>query len=166
MVPLLNLISLIKFLPLELQFHFQCCGLFHFYSYPPMRSCFINNSMFLRGWGEIFKFIWISNEWSVMLDVFSLDVVWFWFFFFFRYSRWIFLYLIFFKKNIYSILTLGNSQFLLTCSNLEHSYQPFVLVFTLHPYSYFHPFSFYKSIFLFICLVWRSTLWTFSLSLG
>lgn len=76
-VPLLNLINLLKFLPLKSQFHFQCCGRFHFYSYLPMHSLFINNSIFLRGRGKVFEFVWISNEWSVMLDIFSPDVIFF-----------------------------------------------------------------------------------------
>lgn len=51
----------------------------------------INNSKFLTRWGQILKVTWISNEWSLMLDLFSLHVIFF--FFFCGYAGWIFCYL-------------------------------------------------------------------------
>lgn len=85
--------------------------------------------------------------------------------FFNRYSGWIFSYLLFFPKKFASAWLLEILTFYYTLSYLEHSFQLFFLLFTLHPCSHLHLLSFCKATFLFIYLVCRSSLWTFSPSL-
>lgn len=115
-IPLLHLSIWYNFFPLELQVHFQCHGHFHFYSHLPMWSLIINNSVFLRRWGKICKFIWISNKQYLMPDLLSVDVI-----FCSRCSGWIFYYFfVLFSQKIYISLTLGNSHFVLTLRYLEH----------------------------------------------
>lgn len=52
---------------------------FPFWSRLPMWPHVINNIKFLGRWGRILKVTWISNEWSLMLDLFALNGIFFFF---------------------------------------------------------------------------------------
>lgn len=106
---------------------------FPFWSRLPMWPHVINNIKFLGRWGRILKVTWISNEWSLMLDLFALNGIFFSFKDILDESFSIFLGR--FSPKIYLILTLRNCHFLFAFPTYKTVPNLFFLLFPLHPWS-------------------------------